>query len=414
MESKEMFQMKATKNKNLWIVPIYGLVYLIMFFVLENSSAVYHVIYSPLDDMIPFCEYFIIPYYLWFAYVALTVGYFMFINVSSKEYRQLISNLGAGMSVFLIVSFVYPNCHHLRPTVTGDNLCARLVMLLHNVDTPTNLLPSIHVFNSLACYAALMHNEPFRKRKSLVVGCKLLTISIILSTMFLKQHSVVDVTLAFLFFALSYWVFYVFMPEHEKQLAKTFAPRQVLTIPNALSFLRLVLAITFWGISVRKNFDGKQMILEMLMLLNIAVDFLDGFIAKTCHMNSRFGKVLNVVAGNVTQGVLLLYFMSKYSRLKFTIFLFLVKVISMLMVSPRMILAFPRYTGAMWCEKLNTGVFYCVMIIFMTATKLDSQTVKQMIGICNFFMGLSFVSYLNLYMTESNMARRKFRPAGMD
>lgn len=406
--------MKATKNKNLWIVPVYGIFYLIMFFVLENSSAVYHVIYSPLDDRIPFCEYFIIPYYLWFAYVAVTVAYFMFINVSSREYRQLISILGAGMSVFLIVSFVYPNCHHLRPTVTGDNLCSRLVLLLHAVDTPTNLLPSIHVFNSLACYAALMRNEPFRKRKGLVIGCGILTISIILSTMFLKQHSVVDVTLAFLFFAVSYWVFYIFMPENEKQLAKIFSRDQVLTVPNAFSFLRLILAISFWGISVRKNFQGKQMVLEMLLLSNIAIDFLDGLIVKNSHRNSRFGKGLHVIAGNVTQGVLLLYFVSRYPLLKFTVCLFLLKVISMLAVSPRMILAFPRYTGAVWCEKLNTAVFYGVMIILMKASKLDTQTVKQLVGICDFFMGLSFAGYLNLYMTEYQMARRKFRPAGMD
>lgn len=406
--------MKAAKNKNLWIVPVYGIFYLIMFFVLENSSAAYHVIYSPLDDLIPFCEYFIIPYYLWFAYVAVTVAYFMFGNVSSREYRQLISILGAGMSVFLIVSFVYPNCHHLRPTVTGDNLCSKLVLLLHAVDTPTNLLPSIHVFNSLACFAALMHNEPFRKRKGLVIGCKLLTVSIILSTMFLKQHSVVDVTLAFLFFAVSYWVFYIFMPEHEKQLAKTFSPSQVLTIPNALSFLRLALAISFWGISVRKNFQGKQMLLELLLFSNIVMDFLDGYIARTCHRNSRFGKGLNAIAGNVTQGVLLLYFVPRYPLLKFTIFLFLLKVISMLVVSPRMILAFPRYTGAVWCERLNTAVFYGIAGILMTTSKLDLQTMKQLIGICDFFMGLSFISYMNLYITEYQMARRKFRPAGMD
>lgn len=406
--------MKATKNKNIWIVPVYGIFYLVMFFALENSSAVYHVIYSPLDDKIPFCEYFIIPYYLWFAYVAATVAYFMFINVSSREYRQLISILGAGMSVFLIVSFVYPNCHHLRPVVTRDNFCSRLVLLLHKVDTPTNLLPSIHVFNSLACYAALMHNEPFRKRKGLVIGCRLLTISIILSTMFLKQHSVVDVTLAFLFFAVSYWVFYVFIPEHEKQLAKTFSPSQVLTIPNALSFLRLILAVSFWGISVRKNFQGKQMIQEMLLFGNIMLDFLDGFIARKCHMNSRFGKGMNVIAGNVTQGVFLLFLVTKYPRFKFTIFLFLLKVLSMLAVSPRMIFAFPRYTGAVWCERLNTLVFYGIVVTLMTVPKLDLQTVKQLVGICDFFMGLSFVSYLNLYITEYNMARRKFRPAGMD
>ena len=241
--------MKTTKNKNLWIVPAYGIFYLIMFFVLEHRSVVHQVIYSPLDDKIPFCEYFIVPYLLWFVFMGATVLYFMFWNESSKEYRQLISILGTGMSVFLIVSFVYPNCHQLRPDVTGDSIFIRAVQLLHIVDTSTNLLPSIHVFNSLACFAALWHNEPFRRHRVWVIGSGSLTIAIILSTMFLKQHSVVDVTLAFLFFGVCYWIFYIFMPKNEDRFSKLLNPEQVMTIPNGLSFLRLFLAIVFWEIA---------------------------------------------------------------------------------------------------------------------------------------------------------------------
>ena len=40
----------------------------------------FHVIHTALDDRIPFCEYFIVPYLLWFGYVAWAVGYFYFKN----------------------------------------------------------------------------------------------------------------------------------------------------------------------------------------------------------------------------------------------------------------------------------------------------------------------------------------------
>ena len=69
------------------------------------------------DDMIPFCETFIIPYLLWFPYVVMTVVYFLFRNKNKKEYFQLIFNLMMGMTVFLVVSYIYPNVQYLRPAV---------------------------------------------------------------------------------------------------------------------------------------------------------------------------------------------------------------------------------------------------------------------------------------------------------
>ena len=68
------------------------------------------------DDYIPFCEYFIVPYLLWFPYQILTVLYFIFRNKNKKEYYQLIFNMMMGMTVFLIVSYAYPNVLHLRPS----------------------------------------------------------------------------------------------------------------------------------------------------------------------------------------------------------------------------------------------------------------------------------------------------------
>ena len=57
-----------------WIV-VYMLFYLLGFTIVEHAGhRHYHLIHSVIDDMIPFCEYFIIPYYLWFAFVA--VGMF--------------------------------------------------------------------------------------------------------------------------------------------------------------------------------------------------------------------------------------------------------------------------------------------------------------------------------------------------
>ena len=49
---------------------LYVLIYFIWFTILEHITRLhYAVIYSPLDSLIPFVPAFIVPYYLWFAYV---------------------------------------------------------------------------------------------------------------------------------------------------------------------------------------------------------------------------------------------------------------------------------------------------------------------------------------------------------
>lgn len=176
---------------------IYSIVYTLLFTYLEQRTVRgYHIVHTVFDSSIPFCEYFIVPYLLWFPYMILAVLYFIFINKNKHEYYQLTFNLMMGMTIFLIVSYVYPNALQLRPTdFPRDNIFTDAVKWLYRTDTPTNVLPSIHVFNSLAIHLSLTNCEALQNRK-IVRRCSLvLTVLIIMSTMFLKQHSVMDVSL---------------------------------------------------------------------------------------------------------------------------------------------------------------------------------------------------------------------------
>ena len=104
----------STRIKRVIPVALYTVFYLLCFSYLENRHVRYHIIDSSLDDKIPFCEYFIIPYLLWFLYIAVTVGYFLFFNENTTEFWSLILNLAIGMTLFLIVSYVYPNGLNIR------------------------------------------------------------------------------------------------------------------------------------------------------------------------------------------------------------------------------------------------------------------------------------------------------------
>lgn len=146
---------------------------------------------------------------LWFPYMILAVIYFIFFNKNKHEYYQLAFNLMMGMTVFLIVSYVYPNAQHIRPTeFPRDNIFTDIVKWLYSTDTPTNILPSIHVFNSLAIHMSLTNCEALRNKKLIKAASFTLTALIIMSTMFLKQHSVIDVCMGATLALFGFLVFY--------------------------------------------------------------------------------------------------------------------------------------------------------------------------------------------------------------
>ena len=191
----------------------YFLIYFLWFHHLEivNTGARIHIIHSAIDDKIPFCEYFIIPYLAWFFYVFIVMAYLFLEN--KTDFLRSCAFLFTGMTVFLIVSTVWPNGQNLRPAVMPrDNVFTHMVEALYASDTPTNIFPSIHVFNSIGCNIALHRNERLKKHRVILAGSTVLSTLIILATMFLKQHSFFDVISAIFMAVVLYVVVYRFDP----------------------------------------------------------------------------------------------------------------------------------------------------------------------------------------------------------
>lgn len=196
------------ENKRLRLMVGYGIFYLICFFLLENREVPIYVVSCKWDQYIPFCEYFVIPYFYWFVYMAFAMVYFVLLTKDKEESKKFLLNFVAGMTIFLLVSFLYPNGHTLRPELVRDNLCTKIVGLLHSMDTPTNILPSMHVYVTVACSIALLRQKELHRYRGFRTTVWLSGILIVLSTVFLKQHSVVDVILALLLNLLCYGMIY--------------------------------------------------------------------------------------------------------------------------------------------------------------------------------------------------------------
>ena len=171
-------------------------VYLASFAILERVwiHPYYHPVHCALDDMIPFCEYFLIPYLLWFAELFFIQLYTLLFD--TDEFKRFIRFLIAAFMGTIVIYMIYPTCQEMRVTdFPRENIFTDIVRWLYGFDTNTNVCPSLHVIGAIAAAVSVWHAKGLDKtwiRAAVII----LTVLISLSTVFLKQHSFVDVMAA--------------------------------------------------------------------------------------------------------------------------------------------------------------------------------------------------------------------------
>ncbi len=171
----------------------------------------YSPVHMALDDKIPFCEWFIIPYYIWFPYILLVIAYFFFF-ARRREYYQLAAFLFIGMTVALITYTVWPNGITFRPELKElgrENILIDLTAFIYANDRAINCCPSIHCFNSIGVCVAINNCASLKHKKVVRIGSIVLSTLICLSTVFVKQHSVLDVIWALILGAVMYLAVYL-------------------------------------------------------------------------------------------------------------------------------------------------------------------------------------------------------------
>lgn len=157
-------------------------VYLALFFTIEHFiTDSYWATQLPIDYKIPFLEGFA-PRYMWSIMVTF-----------------LISTL---------ICALIPNGQDLRPAVMPrDNIFCDLVAYTYSLDTNTNVFPSVHVVGVIDAWFAVWHTRGLKKWtwrwSTAVYG-----LIVIASTLFIKQHAVIDVVAGFVVGFLGNYVVY--------------------------------------------------------------------------------------------------------------------------------------------------------------------------------------------------------------
>ncbi len=167
-----------------WIV--YFALYLITERLIPDNTGTK--IVSSLDYKIPFCEWFVIPYVLWYGLIAGSLLYFLLYNV--ENFKRLQIFIIVCQLVAMIIYIAFPNYQGLRYNYERDNFLVSLVKGLQIADTNSNVCPSLHVAISIGIASMWLKEKSanWLFKVFIVIFC----ILVCLSTIFIKQHSVID------------------------------------------------------------------------------------------------------------------------------------------------------------------------------------------------------------------------------
>ncbi len=205
-----------TKTEKLLI--LYLPIHLIWYFALEkiNAGDDYYLMYCKFDDQIPFFEWFIFPYLSWFLYMAIT-GVYLLVN-DDKGFERYMLILWTGFFLSCLFISFFSTGQELRPEVLPrQNFASWIVEKIYAFDTNTNVFPSMHVIGALSVAVGIAQSEVLKKRRWIQLCSIVLCALIIMATVFLKQHSILDVLGGAAFFLVAYIIVAVFYKLNKKQ-----------------------------------------------------------------------------------------------------------------------------------------------------------------------------------------------------
>ena len=182
--------------------PLFGLV----FWFLERFSPIteYHPVYCALDEYIPFLEIFLLPYLFWFVFLIGMHIYTAIYDVAS--FRYLMRFVIISYTVTTVIYILFPTCQEFRPEVfPRDNTLTRFIDWFYEFDTHTNVCPSLHVIGS-AAVACAAWNARRLNTAGWRIAFWIAAVLISISTVFMRQHSVVDVLAAVPVCVLAAWL----------------------------------------------------------------------------------------------------------------------------------------------------------------------------------------------------------------
>ena len=142
--------------------------------------------------------------------------------------------------------------------------------------------------------------------------------------------------------------------------------KDIFSIPNILSFVRILLIPIFVWLYVTAGTSGEYYLAAAVVVASGITDFLDGQIARRCHMITEFGKFLDPLADKLTQGTLFLCIAINYPLMWILLAIWLLKdgfmaIMGLVLLKTKQ----TKLDGARWYGKVCTAIIYIAVLALL-------------------------------------------------
>ena len=170
--------------------------------------------------------------------------------------------------------------------------------------------------------------------------------------------------------------------------------QEAFSIPNLLSYFRLLLIPLFIQLYIRGDFTEALITLAASGLS----DIIDGRIARKYNMVTDLGKVLDPVADKLTQCAMMICVATRYPAMWWLLGIHVVKELIMIVVGYYVLKKTDTVNSAIWCGKLCTGVIYAVMMSHVILPDIPQSVSAASAAVCAGLIVLSLVVYTARYI----------------
>ena len=166
---------------------------------------------------------------------------------------------------------------------------------------------------------------------------------------------------------------------------------KILTIPNMLSILRILMIPLFvWLYVGKQGYWGTAIVL----LLSGVTDTLDGFIARRFHMISDVGKALDPIADKLTQIAMLACLLTRFPLILLPLLVLVVKEVTDGVMGLVILKKTGEVHSADWHGKVTTALLYATMILHVIWFDIPYALSVGLLLLCTGMLILSFILYL--------------------
>ncbi len=187
-------------------------------------------------------------------------------------------------------------------------------------------------------------------------------------------------------------------------MKKRLSKEEIITIPNMISFFRIVLIPVFLWLYCEKELKFEAI---AVLVISGASDILDGMIARRFNMISDFGKLLDPVADKLTQAALILSLSVRYPEIWILFFVFAAKEITMGVMGLVVLGKTDTMNSAQWFGKAATAVFEVSMAILLLFSDIGKNFADLLFLLCGFMVVFSLSKYLIFYFKLLNEHKNK-------